>query len=256
MNISNALQRFSVPGPSEDARRIDEALARLANPPEEPKLPATETGHLLFGLDLTASRERTLRDARVSIAAMFRALAQINAGVVLKLAYFRGRDECRVSAWEKDPAILSRAMEKLSCKTGETQIHKILRLALDEKDQISALVYVGDVCEETASELIVLAAALGEKRTPIFVFHDLAGADRGAAKRAEPVFRQLAETSGGAYCTFGEGSAAALREMLSTVAAFTSAGVEGIEQMPAAMTAEAKQLHKRLLLLGPDTTPK
>jgi len=236
---------------SEDAHAIEAALAEIeAREKRNTGRGVGITARLMFGLDLTESRKATLDDARISIAAMFKALSKINAGIAVKLAYFRGWDgECRASEWHTDPEVLTGAMERLSCKSGETQIAKILRLALrDEKP--SGVIYVGDTCEEKSAELVGLAAALGQKRTPIFVFHDLAGNDPDAVKRAEPVFRRMAEVSGGAYSAFGEGSAAALRELLSTVAAFSSGGAAAVQRIEPVTTPQAKQLQARLLL-GP-----
>ena len=93
----------------------------------------------------------------------------------------------------------------------------MLRLALAEKEPVQGVVFVGDACEENAEELSELAAALGEKGVPLFMFHDSGGRDTEAAEAAGPVFDTMAEASYGAYCRFGTGSAAALRELLSTI---------------------------------------
>jgi hypothetical protein len=111
-------------------------------------------------------------------------------------------------------------------------------------------VFIGDVVEEKPGELGELAASLGKRHIPLFVFHDYGGRDVEAVERAGPVFDRLAELSGGAYCPFGAGSAAALRELLSTVAAFSAGGIEAVKQVPQVTTPEARQLRTRLLL-GP-----
>ena len=229
---------------------MNEALARIG------AIQGTETqraGRLLFAVDLTSSRESALREARIATAAMFEALKSIGADrLAVKLAYFRGRD-CKASGWEHDPAALKRAMEKLSCKAGYTQIAKVLRLALGEKEPLSGVVFIGDACEENPEELIELASALAEKGVPLFIFHDWAGRDTEAVEAAGPVFDQMAEASDGAYCRFGAGSAVAMRELLSAVAAFSAAGIDGVKQVEPATTAEGRQLQERLgrLLLGP-----
>ncbi len=231
-----------------ERERMKEALARLG------AIDGRETrrgaGGLMFGIDLTASREKTLREARIATAAMFDALKSIAANrLALKLVYYRGR-ECKASGWEHDPAVLRRAMEKLSCKAGATQIAEVLRLALDEKEPLPGVVFIGDVCEEEPDELAGLAAELGKRNIPLFVFHDYGGNDAEAVERSGPVFELLTELSHGAYCQFGAGSAAALRELLSTVAAFSAGGVEAVKQVHQVTTTEARQLQTRLLLLG------
>jgi hypothetical protein len=143
-------------------------------------------------------------------------------------------------------------MEKLSCKAGYTQIAKVLRLALAEKEPVSGVVLIADVCEENPRELAELAAALGDKNIPLFVFHDYSGRDVQAVETAGPVFEYMANASGGAYCPFGTGSAAAIRELLSSVAAFSAAGIEGVKQVQPATTPEARELQGRLLLAAPE----
>jgi hypothetical protein len=239
-----------------ERQRMNEALARLGQV-EAPVSYETETrgaarrcGRLVFALDLTSSREPGLREARIATAAMFEALQSIGADrLAVKLAYYRGR-ECKASGWVHDPAALKRAMEKLSCKAGYTQIGKVLRLALAEKDPLSGVVFIGDACEEEPEELYELAAELGEKNIPLYMFHDYGGRDTEGVEGAGQVFEWMAELSHGAYCHFGTRSAAALRELLSTVAAFSAAGIEGVKQVCQVTTAQARQLQNRLLL-GP-----
>src|ERR1700685_745770 len=107
----------------------------------------------------------------------------------------------RATVWENDPAVVSRAMQKLSCEAGNTQIARVLRLALAEKEPVSGLVYVGDHCEDDGGELRELAASLGARSVPVFVFHECADDDRRSLK-AKPVFKRMAEASGGVYVEF------------------------------------------------------
>jgi hypothetical protein len=234
---------------SPERRLMNEALARIT---AHEVMAARRAVRLLFAIDLTFSRNPALRQARIATAAMFDAVKSIGGanGLAVKLVYFRGRD-CKASGWERDPAALKRAMEKLSCKAGYTQIAKVLRLALAEIDPLSGVVYIGDACEEKPEELYGLAAALGDNKTPLFMFHDHGGRDPYDVAEAKPVFETMAEASHGAYCAFGAGSAAAMRELLSTVAAFSAAGIEGVIRCPEVTTAEARELQSQLLLLGP-----
>jgi len=229
-------------------RRMNEALAKVGQFKPAPR--EIPEGHLIFALDLTASREAGLAQARIGTAAMFAALRSIGA-IAVKLIYFRGENECRESGWENDPEILSRIMRQLSCESGETQIARLLRRVLNRADEeVSAVVFVGDHCEEKAGELGELAAALGERRIPVYVFHEIADDDQRSL-RARPVFRRIAAASGGVYCEFKPNSGVVLREMLSSVAAFSAAGIEGVREIGPATAPEARQLQKRLLLLGP-----
>ena len=141
-------------------------------------------------------------------------------------------------------------MQRLSVETGETQIARALRRVLErEQEPVSGVVFIGDHCEDDAGELARLAAALGEKHIPVFVFHECADGDRRALE-AKRVFEKMAAASSGAYCEFEPDSSAQLGELLSTVAAFSAGGIEGVKQVPQVTTPQARQLRTRLLL-GP-----
>jgi hypothetical protein len=230
-------------------RSMNAALERLGQfDARSRSLPASsKAGRLIFGLDLTASRSWSLKQARKATASMFATVATLGS-VAVKLVFFRG-DECKAGAWQDDADAVCRAMLNLSTATGTTKIGRILRLAADEQGPVSGVVYIGDHCEEDADELADLAGQLGEKHIPVFVFHECAD-DDDRWRGAKPVFRAIAAESGGAYCPFGTESVEALREMLSTVAAFSAAGDRGLRQLGQATTPEARQLQKRLLL-GP-----
>jgi len=232
-----------------DRQRMTEALARLAAVEvREPRAGASVPAHLVFVLDLTASREWSLKAARRAMAEMFSSVRKAGR-IAVKLVYFRGWEELRSTGWESDPDALSRALQRLSCESGATQIARALRCVLEEKEPVSGVVFVGDHCEDDPGELGQFAAELGRKGVPVFVFHECADDDRRWME-AKPVFERLAGLSHGAYCPFGAGAAAALRELLATVAAFSAGGIEGVKQVPQVVTAEARQLQTRLLL-GP-----
>jgi hypothetical protein len=229
---------------------MNEALARLGAVEIRTRRAA---GHLIFGLDLTGSREASLCHARIATAAMFDTIKAIGK-VAVKLIYYRGTNECRESRWHDNPAALSQSMLTLSCETGQTQIARLLRLALAEKEKLSGVLFVGDHCEDDADELLGLAQALGTKSIPLFVFHECADNDKRSLA-AKPIFRSMANASGGVYVEFKPDSGAVLREMLTNVAAFSAAGVEGVRQIALAETPEARQLQGHLRLL-PDPQGK
>lgn len=249
------LQKRDVLPVSDAGQRMDAALAKLRD--AGILKPSRRFGRLIFGLDLTGSREHSLDQARIATAAMFETIKAIGA-VAVKLIYFRGFHECTAGDWQTDPSIVSRAMLKLSCKTGETQIARMLRQALAENEKlrraadagsagISGVVYVGDHSEDKPEELLELAAVLGRRSMPLFVFHEISDSD-ARSLQAQPVFEQMAELSGGVYVEFKPDSGAVLKELLSNIAAFSAAGVEGVERMALPTTSEARQLRGRLLL--------
>jgi hypothetical protein len=228
---------------------MSKALAKVGMGERATPLPARRSGRLIVALDLTASREASLKHARIATAAMFDAIKTLGA-IQMQLVYYRGLKECRASKWHNDPGVLSDAMRKLSCETGTTQIARTLRLALAEKQKVSGVVFVGDHCEENADELIGLAKELRKRSMPLFIFHECADWDQNSLQ-AKPVFKGMAEASGGIYSEFKPDSGAVLREVLSSVAAFSTAGHEGLKQVAPPVTAEGRLLQKNLLLLPP-----
>lgn len=228
-----------------ERRLMNEALA-LLEPVERKSSIDRPAGRLMFALDLTGSREHSLRHARIATAAMFDTIKAIGA-VAVKLIYYRGVNECRAGAWHHDPAIVCRSMLTLTCESGETQIARLLRVVLAEEVRISGVVFVGDHCEDDPAELRKLAQTLGQRSTPLFMFHECADHDDRSLK-AKPVFKAMAQLSGGVYVEFKPDSGVVLREMLSSVAALSAGGTEAVQRLSLPTTAEARQLQTRLLL--------
>ncbi|HEX4065911.1 MAG TPA: hypothetical protein VHZ09_07790 [Acidobacteriaceae bacterium] len=250
MNANNALQKLRESQQELEAerRRMGAALDRL-NKAQETRSLARRAGKLIFGLDLTGSRDAGIKQARIATAAMFEAIACFGR-VEMKLVYYRGTDECRASQWCADADVLCRSMLTLSCETGYTQIGKLLRVALGERDRIEGVVFVGDHCEEQATEMHAVAALLRDRKIPLYIFHECADWDERSLQ-AKPVFKRMAEISGGVYVEFKPDSGEVLRELLPTIAAFSAAGVEGIARLALPRTPEARQLQGSLrLLLG------
>jgi hypothetical protein len=184
---------------------------------------------------------------------MFDAVKAI--GIAVKLIYYRGSRECRATGWNDDPAALSDCMKGLSTKAGTTQIARVLRFALDEKAPLSGVVFIGDCIEEKEAELLSLAAQLGKREIPLYIFHERPDCLGSVPDDDARIFERLAGLSGGQYCEFKPDSGAVLRELLSTIAAFSAAGIDGMKQVEPAATAEARQLQSRLLLAAPERGP-
>ncbi len=176
-------------------------------------------GRLLFALDATASREPVWDRATALQAEMFLAASRLGT-LNIKLAYYRGLGECRALPWSTTAAELTSAMTRIRCSAGNTQIGRVLKLALDEHaaNPLSALVFVGDCMEEDPDRLAALAGQLGIHGVPAFLFQD------GHDPLAEKTFRHLARLSGGAWCRFDAASAAQLRDLLCGVAVFATGG--------------------------------
>ena len=182
------------------------------------------SGRLIFALDATRSRQETWDAACSMQGDMFRTVASIG-GLNVQLVYYRGLDECRASRWVTDPEQLAKLMTRIDCRSGHTQIGKVLTHTKRETGllKVAATVFVGDAFEEDADEIVPLARELGQLNTPAFMVQE------GNSRTVERVFRDIAKASGGAYCRFDDGSADQLRELLKLVATFAVGGKAALE---------------------------
>ncbi len=190
--------------------------------------PATTTGRgrLVFAMDATMSRQPTWDMALATQADMFEVVKSVGL-LDVQLVYFRGNGECRASKWVSDPAALARLMTTVSCQGGHTQIGKVLTHTRSECEarKLNALVYVGDCMEEDIDDLCHRAGALALLGVPVFLFQE------GHDSRAEVAFREIARLTRGAWCRFGQGSAAELRALLSAVAVYAAGGRKALEAL-------------------------
>ncbi len=205
-------------------QEVDSFLRKVAVAPIT-KAPGRR-GRLMFALDATASREPTWDRACHLQSEMFSETASLG-GLAIQLVYYRGFGECRFSKWTTRSEDLLRQMTSVFCLGGHTQIGKVLRHAIKEtKNQnVDALVFVGDCMEEDVDDLCHYAGELGLLGVPVFMFHE------GGEPIAARAFRQIARLSGGAYCSFDEGSAKQLRELLSAVAVYAAGGRRALEDL-------------------------
>ena len=187
------------------------------------QLPAARAGggrgRLLFAMDATASREPTWDHACGIQGEMFVA-ADALGGLDVRLAFYRGFDEFKVSRWTSDGKELARLMGAVRCLAGRTQIGRLLRYAGEQRreSRIDAVVFVGDCCEEDVDQVGHEAGQLGLLGLPVFVFQE--GDDRVASR----IFPQIAKLTRGAYCKFDRTSADQLKKLLGAVAAYAAGG--------------------------------
>lgn len=190
------------------------------------RLPARRAGtrgRLLFAMDATASREPTWDHACAIQGEMF-VTADSLGGLEVRLAFYRGFDEFKVSRWTSDGRELARLMSSVRCLAGRTQIARLLRYAGEQRreSRIDAVVFVGDCCEEDVDEVGHAAGQLGLLGLPVFVFQE--GDDRTASR----LFPQIAKLTRGAYSKFDRNSPDQLRRLLGAVAAYAAGGREAL----------------------------
>ena len=190
------------------------------------RLPARRAGtrgRLLFALDATASREPTWDHACAIQGEMFVA-ADTLGGLDVRLAFYRGFDEFKVSRWTSDGRELARLMSSVRCLAGRTQIARLLRYGGEQRreSRIDAVVFVGDCCEEDVDQVGHEAGQLGLLGLPVFVFQE--GNDRIASR----LFPHIAKLTRGAYCKFDRNSPDQLRRLLGAVAAYAAGGRDAL----------------------------
>ena len=185
---------------------------------------ATGSGRLILSLDATMSRQPTWDLACALQGEMFDAVGKSGA-LAVQLVYFRGLGECRSSSFVTETESLKRLMTRIECRSGHTQIGKVLTHALKQtaSAKVNALVYIGDAMEENIDDLAEKAGRLGLHGVPVFVFQE--GIDSGAEK----AFREIARLSKGAWFRFDRSAAARLASLLSAVAVFAAGGLKALE---------------------------
>jgi hypothetical protein len=176
-------------------------------------------GRLIFGIDATASRQPTWDLATGLQGQMFAAVS----GLDVQLAYYRGDNECVRSRWLSDSRSLSDIMSRVFCKSGVTQIGRILRHTRQENqhEKVNALVIISDACEERPGDLYDAARALHD--VPAIFFQE--GHDAGVGS----IYAEIARITGGAVACFDAGAADRLADLLRAVGAFASGGIAALE---------------------------
>jgi hypothetical protein len=198
-----------------------EALFQQLDPPK---------ARLVFALDATASRQPTWDMAAKLTAEMFRA-ATASGGLDVQLVYYRGERECTASRWMSDANTLAAAMSRVMCRSGLTQIGRVIAHAHaeDSRNKVAAVILVSDACEENPVELYAAARKLS---MPVFLFQE------GDDQHVATVYSTIASITRGASCGFDAGAAARLAELLRAVVAFAIGGRKAL----ATEKTEAAQL--------------
>ena len=203
---------------------VDVFLEKVRLTPVSKK--ADHRGRLLFAMDATASRRPAWDMAAQIQGEMFQETAALG-GLEIQLAYYRGFGEFQASSWTPDEKELLRLMTSVVCLAGETQVGKVLSHAVNEtkKQNINALVFVGDSFEEDIDQVGKTAGQLGLLGVPAFMFHE------GGDPIAGFAFQQMARLTNGAYCQFDANSAQVLKELLGAVAVYAAGGPPALEDL-------------------------
>ena len=214
---------------------VEAFLKKVASTPV--KKGSGASGRLIFAMDASASRQLSWDQAAHIQTEMFLATSQLG-NLLVQLVFFRGFGEFKVSKWTNDSGDLKSLMESVSCLAGITQIRKVLKHTLNEtkRENVSALVYIGDSMEEDIDVLAKISGELGLFGVPAFMFQE------GEDPITKYAFDQIAKLSGGACVSFDTGAVGVLKELLGAVAVFATGGRLALESMSKGKGKEIKQL--------------
>ena len=223
----------NLPAKTSSVNDIDAFLNKAA------KLPtlAQAKGRLIFAIDATMSRQPTWTKATEIQSDMF-AVAQSIGGLAVQLVYFRGAGEFRASDWTVSASVLANRMRDVSCRSGFTQLCRVLDHAAAEaaRTKVGALVYVGDAFEESADAAAAEAGRLALLGVPAFMFHE------GDDPQAGTVFREIARLTKGVYARFDAGAAKQLRDLLMAAAIYATGGAVALREHAAKSGGEFLRL--------------
>ena len=203
--------------------------------------PNNSAGRLLFAMDATASRENSWDMACQIQADMFMS-TQMMGSLEISLCYFHGYNEFKHFPWTQNAKNLRDQMLQVRCLGGQTQIKRTLDHAISicTKQNIKAVVYIGDCCEESIDHIATSAGKLGVLGVPVFIFHE---GHEPSAKRA---FQHIAQLTNGAYCAFDENSVAQLKDLLCAVAAYAVGGLSALKKQTQQGNLVAQAIVKQL----------
>ncbi|WP_421911197.1 VWA domain-containing protein [Marinobacter sp.] len=220
-----------------DKQSIDRFINEVRTLPKQ----GSEQGRLIFALDATASREATWDEACHLQSELFIATRDLG-GLCIQLCYYRGFGEFKATRFVTETGQLLNLMNGVSCLGGRTQISRVLAHALKETraKAVSAVVFIGDCCEEPVDELCHTAGELGMLRTPVFMFHE------GADAHARAVFQQVSKLSGGAYAPFDRNSPQVLKDLMAAVAVYASGGAKALQDFSSRGSPEVKRLTRQI----------
>ena len=188
------------------------------------RAPDGKSGRLIFAMDATASRGPTWAQAMGIQTEMFQEAATVGS-LDVQLVYYRGLMDFGASPWMSNADRMIALMRSVDVVGGHTQIERVLRHANEEakRGKVNAVVFIGDAVEESADLLSAAAGQLALRGVPVFIFHE------GGAEPAAGVFRQIANITHGAYCSFDASSPQQLRDLLKAVAIFAAGGRKALE---------------------------
>lgn len=204
------------------SNEVDAFLRKVASVPVIKA--SNQQGRLIFSMDATASRQPAWDSTSHIQAEMFEQTTALG-GLAVQLCYYRGYGEFHATEWASSAQQLLKQMTAVQCRSGQTQIHRILNHTLTQtsKTKVNALVFIGDFVEENQRKLTEVAGKLSLYGTRAFMFQE------GHDPEARSVFQKIAHITQGAYCSFDANSAQQLKDLLGAVAVYAAGGSHALE---------------------------
>jgi hypothetical protein len=182
--------------------------------------PAPGRKRLIFAIDATASRQPTWDLASQVQGQMFLEAGKYG-GLDVQLVYFRGFGEMKATKFVGSAMPLVQAMTGITCRSGHTQLAKVLRHVAKEHEKapVAAVILIGDFCEEKLNDV---GHAASQVKVPVYAFLE------GEEPEGRAAFEVIAKATGGVVIPFDAGSPGQLRELLGAVAAYVVGGREAL----------------------------
>jgi hypothetical protein len=185
---------------------------------------------LLFAFDATSSREAAWATSTALTDALLGALpGQLDVA----LAVHGGSKVHTFTRFESDASKLRDLAAGVRCKAGTTCLLEILARVLEYGD-VSTVVYVGDVFEESKRRGRKLAGELAARNVRLIILHDAGLA--GYSGDAE-IFAEMTARTGGCVLPFDASASPQLRDLLSAVAVLAVGGTPMLAKKQEALPA-------------------
>jgi hypothetical protein len=192
---------------------------------------------LVFGIDMTASRQPSIEPAKRLQDVLLRTLP---GKLEVALAAHGGEEVHTFTPFTSNPERLRDLAAGLRCRGGKTQLLEILRRALKQRG-VRCVVYVGDMFEESSSAAAEIAGELAERDIRVIVLHDTSlrneSGAAGSYDAAGAVFGMLAERTDGAVLPFDISALEELAKLLEAVAVLAVGGTEMLATQEPVMPA-------------------
>jgi hypothetical protein len=205
--------------------------------PPDPAVQSRGRARLVFGIDMTASRQPSIEPAKQLQDVLLRTLP---GELEVALAVHGGEEVHTFTPFTSNPQRLRDLAAGLRCRGGKTRLLEILRRALKQRG-VRCVVYVGDMFEESSLEAAEIAGELAERNIRVIVLHDTSlrneSGDAGSYDAAGAVFGMLAERTGGALLPFDISALEELAKLLEAVAVLAVGGTEMLATQEPVMPA-------------------